>query len=57
MSWDEDTDEKKSEPESPTLELGKFVVFMVVSNASFVQGSSDKESKSDEDIDNNFFSD
>lgn len=44
---DDDSDEENSEPKSPTNGLGKYVAFMALSNISFVQGLSDKDSKSD----------
>ena len=50
------TQMKKPQNQSLQHELGKYVVFMALSNVSSVQGSSNKESKSDEDIAHDHFS-
>ena len=56
ISWENDYEEECSEPESPSRESGRCVAFMVLSNPSFMQGSFDRDSKSDEDIDLQDFS-
>lgn len=57
MSWEEDTDEEKSEPESLDNDFKNCVAFMALSIVSSMQGSSDRESKSDDNSDSDNFSD
>lgn len=57
VSWEEETQDEKSEPDSSSNDIGKFVVFIAMSNVSYVKGSFDEDSKSDEDKDLNDFSD
>ena len=57
IAWEEDTDEEKSELESPNNEFKNCVSFIVVSTISSMQGSSNRESKSDENSDSDNFSD
>ena len=58
VSWEDDTDEEKSEPESPDDDFKNCVAFMALSTVSSMQGSFDRESKSDENSDSdNFFDD
>ena len=57
MSWEEDTDEEKSEPEYPDNDFKNCVAFMVLSIVSSMQGSSDRESKSYDYSDSDNFSD
>ena len=52
VAWDEEFDEKVSEPNSPSSESGKFIAFTTLSNTSFVL-----ESKSADDLDTNEISD
>lgn len=49
VSWDEDSEEEKSESECPN-DSENFVALMALSNVSSMQGLSNKDSKSDEDI-------
>lgn len=51
VSWDDDFEEEDSEPDSHTNEFENFIAFMAISNASSLQGSSDKDSKLGEDLD------
>ena len=51
VSWEEDTDEEKSEPESPDNDFKDCVAFMALSTVSSLQGSSDRESKSNDNSD------
>ena len=57
MSWEDDADEEKSEPESPDNDFKNCVVFMALSTISSMQGSSDRESKSNDNSDSDNFSD
>eukprot|EP00268_Persea_americana_P034952 TRINITY_DN3454_c0_g1_i2.p1 TRINITY_DN3454_c0_g1~~TRINITY_DN3454_c0_g1_i2.p1 ORF type:complete len:227 (-),score=57.35 TRINITY_DN3454_c0_g1_i2:922-1602(-) len=57
VSWEEDTDEEKSEPESPNNDFKNCVAFMALSTVSSLQGSSDRESKSNDNSDFDNFSD
>ena len=57
VSWEEDTDGEKREPESPDNDFQNYVAFMALSTVSSMQGSSDKESKSDDNSDSDNLSD
>lgn len=57
MSWEEDTDEEKSEPESPDNDFKNCIAFMALSTVSSLQGSSDRESKSNDNSDSDNLSD
>lgn len=48
MSWEEDSKNENSDSESK-FESAKFVAFMSSTNLSFEQGSSDKDTKSDDE--------
>ena len=55
ISWEDDSKEENREPESSSNESKRFVAFMARST-SLLQGSSDKDSKLDEDLDIHDFS-
>lgn len=58
VTWGDDSENEKNEPESPTQGFGKFIAFMTRSSEiSSMQGSSDRDSKLDEDLSLNGFSD
>lgn len=57
VSWEDNSLEEDSEPKSPSHESRKSVAFMGRSNVFSMQGLSDKESNSDEDLDLHDFSD
>ena len=57
VSWEEDTDEEKSEPESPDNDFKNCVAFMALSAVYSLHSSSDRESKSDDNSDSDNFSD
>ena len=51
VTWDDDYEDEKSETESLSESVGKFITFKSRSSKiSSVQGSSDRDSKSDEDL-------
>lgn len=56
LSWEEDFDNENSES-GLSSESSKFVAFTTGTNSSFVQGSSDRGSKSDEESNLHDFSD
>ena len=58
VSWEEDIDEDKSDPESPDNEFKTSVAFMALFIVSSMQGSSHRESKFDKTLDfDDFFDD